>query len=129
MASEYEQYISDAWRWSADVGVSITDHALARWDERLPADVVSPEHAWENGAVVHESFYGVFETNTGEWPDEVRVFHEDHGIKNPYQVAMVARDGVIKTIFNARQLTGPERAYLNALKPRITGGQNRSDEL
>lgn len=120
-SSKYGELISDSWRWSCDHDLDIVGHALRRWDERTPYDSVAPETAWEFGAVIHHSFHGVFKSADGELPDEVRTFFETTpAVEESYQAVLIARDGVIKTVLDMSRLSGPERAYLNAMRPYVT---------
>lgn len=64
----------------------ITDHARARWASRTPVpDPVALRHAWSRG----------FEVQASEVDGEtVRLYP-------PYDILLVKRDGVLRTVLNA----------------------------
>lgn len=115
--TKYGKYTSPSLKWTSKTGVDMSRHARARWDERTPADAVSPEHAWEHGITVPASFYGVFRGDKyGQDPDEVRTFREDeNAVSKRYQASLVMRNGTIVTVLMTRKMTSPERAYLKEL--------------
>ena len=52
----------------------MTDHALERWDQRMPLDACSPEAAYrESSLAVALERHPVFRTQNGNRPTEVRV--------------------------------------------------------
>lgn len=127
-ATKYGDQISSAWRWSCESGVNMSRHASERWDERCPSDAVAPETAWEQGVIIDEKAYRLFEDQYGNVPDEVRTFGEI-GISRPYQAVMIERNETIRTVLTQGMLRDePTIAYLAELLPRVLAKQHREWE-
>lgn len=117
--------VSERSRWQWDHDIRLSEHALTRWDQRVPLDAVSPEYAWEHSVPVPEYalayFDDVCEVRGRQEAAEARVFHEtSETCDTPYQVIFVVKNEVAVTVLRARQIKQtPMRALVDALKPRV----------
>ncbi len=82
----------------------VTYHASVRWDERTPADSVSPEFALEHGVDVSE-LKEHFTDADGTVAHKIVYWHSDD-----YGVCLVVQNGVVVTVY--------KEEYLD-LKPRL----------
>lgn len=106
MSTKYR--VSPRARWQLETGVSLTMHALQRWDERAPADSVSPERAFElsnRADWVREYFRQV----SGDPCDSVRC----HKIGDTVLIFLVRERAVVTVLTIEMVRDRAVAAYLN----------------
>lgn len=105
-------------------GIRPTDHALRRYEERVPDDAVPFSFAWRNGVYAPQWVYGAFDTASGSRPTRVRAYRgwSEEETREYHSVFIVAddrlRDGeeAIVTIYTVREIHDvPTRAFITAL--------------
>jgi hypothetical protein len=108
--TKYSITWSTRWHWEHDEGnPRLTDHALTRWDERMPPSAVAPETAWEQSVGVDYINQHFDDT------EEVRLYAERDAKDNRYAAVFIIRDDHVITMIRLGQLQyGPVRAYLHA---------------
>lgn len=104
------------------IGVEMTDHALERYDERLPDDAVPAATAWDRGEDIQHP--GVVRTRHSRRPTRVRVYNHDFRY---FAIFVVAENrlgpGVVTVYSLDTHEHGPTRAYLHSHGPHYLEDQ------
>jgi hypothetical protein len=114
MSTKYD--VGGRARWAHSKGLpNPSDHTLDRWDERMPADARSPEHAIERskgtGIADHDHW-----DHHDRRPDTIRVYHGRTRSGTYYGAVFVVVEGTILTCYRIADVDyAPVRAYLHAL--------------
>jgi len=116
MSSKYTTSGSESWHLQGD-RPRLSDHALERYDERMPAGAVAPETAWEHGQDVPESILSWF-TSSDKYqpPERVRVYG-DRADGEWYVAVLIVRERpgpTVVTCYRVETIHQPwRRAYLH----------------
>lgn len=128
--TKWGHLISRATRWRLAMDVSMSEHAVDRWDERTPVGSVSPETAYEQSVDVT-----MIREHIDETCDSVRYFFGctpgDVAERETYGAVFLERDDIVFSVYNITMLDhGPSKSYLSGFNPefaahdRVTRGAN-----
>jgi len=133
--SKYQVSSTERWRLRGDDRPAMSRHVVGgdgegrgRWDERMPADAVSPETAWERGVGLEESVRRWFSGSTQRGPpDRCRVYGEYSEFDGWWTAIMPVYQSprpVLVTAMRGSQLNSPaRRSYIDVRAHHSDNGQ------
>lgn len=116
MSSKYSVSKSARWRNEVSGRPRLSDHALARWDERMPAAAVAPETAWSQAIQLRDGVVQLLDGRTGRADCATLYAERVDGETYRAIFPVIEREGgarVVPTVLRATALTiKPLRSYL-----------------
>lgn len=119
MSTKYGGRISDFDRWCHQHDVRLTDHAITRFDERMPVGAPDPCDAFEQGRdIPHPQLFD----SANESPDRVRVWvSHEHGCAAFMITENPGGETVARTVYGPDEMAPCERAYVHSFGPHDQG--------
>jgi len=112
MSTKYSVSKAVSWRNEVAGRPRLSDHALNRWDERMPAGAVSPERAWSRAVQLRDPMTAL--VSNGDM-DTAALFAETVAGEVYGAVFLLSEDSetTVRSILRVRTLQSePQQAYL-----------------